>query len=124
MYWGGEPSAKVLFQVLRAVKARDLAPIVFFDANVGYKLSGRFLNADDLAPLIGVSADQIQVVDKGVVADQAILEYSRTNRLQIVSNDRYRDWRGRFPHVAKKGQMVRGQFRDGTVIWRDKGSFR
>ena len=124
MHWGGEPSAKVLSQVLRAVEAKGLRPMVFFDANVGYKLAASFLDAHELSLLIGVKSSQIHVVDKGVVADETILAYSAKNRLRIVSNDRYREWRSQFPHVAKKGQMLRGEYRDGAVIWRDNGSFR
>lgn len=120
MYWGGEPSAKTITQVITSLKDRGFAPVVFFDANVGYKLVNRFMDAEDLAPVLGINASQIHVVDKGVIADHAILSFSADNGLMVVSNDRYRDWRGRFPHAGKKGRMLRGTYENGTVIWREK----
>ncbi|WP_322891621.1 MULTISPECIES: NYN domain-containing protein [unclassified Yoonia] len=118
MHWGGDPSAKVIWRVLRELEAKGYTPIVFFDASVGYKLSDRYLNEKKLSVAIDIPADHICVVDKGVVADQAILAFSADHGLRIVSNDQYRDWRVHFPHLDRKGAVLRGTFQDGAVVWR------
>lgn len=118
MHWGGDPSAKVLSRVLRALEAKGRAPIVFFDASVGYRLSDHYLNERQLSDMIDLPAAHICVVDKGVVADQAILAFAADHGLRIVSNDQYRDWRVQFPHLDRKGAVLRGTFQDGAVVWR------
>jgi hypothetical protein len=117
MHWGGAPSAKVLARVLQTLKAKGHVPIVFFDANVGYQLSDRYMNEHDLAQLIDVPKAHICVVDKGVIADQALLAFAADHGLRVVSNDRFRDWRVQFPHLARKGAVLRGGFANGAVIW-------
>lgn len=120
MHWGDAPSAKVLVRVLGALQAKGYAPIVFFDASAGYRLADRYLGAGDLAGLTGLPAAQIHVVDKGVIADSAILGFSALHGLRIVSNDQYRDWRVQFPHLGRKGAVLRGRFQDGTVVWQQR----
>lgn len=118
LHWGQEPSAKVLSRVLRSLEDKGYAPIVFFDANVGYVLDDHYYNEDKLAKLIGIEPEHICVVSKGVVADNAILAYSSDHGLRVVSNDRFRDWRVQFPHAARKGMLLRGNWREGSVVWR------
>ena len=119
MHWGGEPSTKVLIRVVKDLEARGWAPIVVFDANVGYKLSGRYMRGTDLAALMDLPAAHVFVVQKGVVADEVLLDLARTHRLKVVSDDRFRDWRAQFPGIATKGALVQGQWKDGSVVWRD-----
>jgi len=120
MHWGGAPSAKVLARVLGALQAKGYAPIVFFDASAGYRLADRYLGAQELAGLTGLPAARIHVVDKGVIADSAILRFSALHGLRIVSNDQYRDWRVQFPHLGRKGAVLRGRFQDGAVVWQQR----
>ncbi|MDP5361362.1 MAG: hypothetical protein NWP79_04330 [Paracoccaceae bacterium] len=118
MHWGGDPSADVLARVLRSIETKGHTPIVFFDASVGYKLGDRYYNETKLESLTGIPAKYICVVDKGVVADEGILAFASDHGLRIVTNDQFRDWRVQFPHAAKKGTLVGGQWRDGAVKWR------
>jgi hypothetical protein len=118
MHWGGDPSADVLARVLRSIETKGHTPIVFFDASVGYKLGDRYYNETKLESLTGIPAKHICVVDKGVVADEGILAFASDHGLRIVTNDQFRDWRVQFPHAAKKGTLVGGQWRDGAVKWR------
>ena len=118
MHWAGAPSAMVLARVLRALEGKGHTPIVFFDASAGYQISDRYMNEKHLSAAIGVSEAHVCVVDKGVIADQAILAFAADHGLKVVSNDQYRDWRVQFPHLARKGAVLRGCFRDGAVIWR------
>ena len=120
MHWGGEPSVKVLARVLRQLEDQGHEPAVFFDANVGYKLGDRYHDDRDMAGLIGVPARQIYVVDKGVAADEVLLQFATDHRLRIVSNDQFRDWRVQFPWINGKGRLLRGTWRDGAVVWKAK----
>lgn len=118
LYWNQEPSSLVLLHVLRELKEKGYVPIVFFDANVGYILDDHYYDEAKIAWLIGIPAWQVCVVDRGVVADEGILALATDHCLRIVTNDQYRDWRVKFPHAAKKGTLVGGQWREGSVKWR------
>ena len=118
LHWGGAPSLKVLSRVLQSLQDKGYAPILFFDANVGYLVSDRYYGEATLAELLPVPERQICVVDRGVIADEAILSFAGDHNLRIVTNDRYRDWRDRFPAANRKGAMLRGDWREGSVVWR------
>jgi len=120
MHWGPDPSAKILAQVLRSLERAGYTPIVFFDASVGYVLDDHYYDEAKLAPLLGISQQHICVVSKGVVADVSILSMATDYGLRVVSNDKYRDWRVKFPHAARKGVLLDGTWRDGTVVWRGR----
>ena len=118
MHWGPEPSVKILAQVLRSLERAGYTPIVFFDASVGYVLDDHYYDEAKLAPLLGIPQEHICVVSKGVVADVSILSMASDHRLRVISNDRFRDWRVQFPHAARKGVLLGGTWREGTVVWR------
>jgi len=115
MYWGGDPSEKVLRRVLATMREKGFAPIVIFDASVGYRLEDRFMTPRDLAEITGLPATRIYVVDKGVVADEVILDFATAHDLRVVSNDRFRDWGVQFPMVKIKGRLVKGTWQQGSV---------
>jgi hypothetical protein len=117
MHWGGEPSLKVLARILRDVEGRGYVPIVFFDANVGYKIGERYHDEEALASLIGIRFDHICVVSKGVIADESMLMFASDHGLRVITNDYFRDWRTQFPHAARKGTLVRGRLNEGNVKW-------
>ena len=117
MHWGGEPSEIVLVRVILAIIAKGYEPYVIFDANVGYKLSGKYLDDAPMAQLIGLPVKQVLVVETGVVADELILQVATERGLKIVSNDRFRDWKVTYPIVRKKGQILRGTANGGGVQW-------
>lgn len=118
LHWGGAPSSLVLQRVVRALEDKGYVPIVFFDANVGYLLGDRYFDEAKMAEIVGVPQQHVCVVGKGVVADESILMFATDYNLRVVTNDRYRDWRVRFPHAAKKGALVGGLWQEGSVIWR------
>jgi len=120
MHWGGEASSMVLSRVLRSLESKGYTPIVFFDASAGYQLSDRYLNEKHLSNAIGIPEAHVCVVDKGVIADQSILAFATDHGLRVVSNDQYRDWRVQFPHLDRKGSVLRGTFQHGAVVWRHK----
>jgi len=118
MHWSGEPSGPVLERVLRDLKDRGHTPIVVFDASAGYRLQDRYMNGPQLAQLFDLPVPHVYVVNKGVVADEVILDLAQTHNLRIVTNDRYRDWRVQFPIAGKKGALVRGTWKEGSVVWK------
>lgn len=118
LHWGPEPSAKILAQVLRSLTRAGYTPIVFFDASVGYVLDDHYYDEAKLAPLLDIPQEHICVVSKGVVADVSILSMASDHHLRVVSKDKFRDWRVQFPYAAKKGVLLSGTWREGTVIWR------
>jgi len=120
MHWAGDPSAVVLKRVLQSLENMGHKPVVFFDASVGYRLGDRYHNEAMLAEMLEMSSAHICVVDKGVVADEAILMFASDHNLRIVTNDQFRDWRVQFPIAARKGQLLRGTWREGAVVWRGK----
>ena len=118
MHWGGGPSGKVLVKVLRSLSKQGHVPIVFFDANVGYKLGDGYFDEARMAKLTGFPQKHILVAHKGVSADEWILDFASRHGLRVVSNDRFRDWTVQYPIVKEKGRMMRGTYRQGAVVWR------
>ena len=116
IYWlDNTPQLAPLLQVVHDLSKRGLKPGVVFDANVGYKLTGKFMGERDLSRMLSLPRDQILVVPKGTQADPFLLETARDLKARIVTNDRFRDWVDRYPDVAKPERLVRGSIRDGRV---------
>jgi len=118
MYWGGEPSAQVLVGVLKTLRAQDLIPLVYFDANVGYKLWDRYADAETIARKLRGDPTRIFVVPKGVTADELLLQAAADHGLRVVTNDRFLDWRGQFPQIDDTVALVKGRVHPGGVTFR------
>jgi hypothetical protein len=116
IYWlDNTPQLAPLLQVVDDLSRRGLKPGVVFDANVGYKLNGKFKGERELSRMLSLPRDQILVVPKGMQADPFLLETARGLKARIVTNDRYRDWADRYPDVATSERLIRGGVRDGKV---------
>lgn len=116
MHWGAnEPSLDVLRRVLTELIKAEFVPVIFFDANVGYKVSGQHMDAAELAALLGVRSAQVQISPSGTPADPMLLDYATRNGLRVVSNDRFRDWTVKFRKVGTKGFLIRGRYAEGRV---------
>uniref|UniRef100_UPI003561B681 NYN domain-containing protein n=1 Tax=Puniceibacterium confluentis TaxID=1958944 RepID=UPI003561B681 len=116
MYWKDEtPSLATVRKVVQHLRSEGLACRVFFDANVGYLVSGRYLNDRDLSRLLGVRRNRITVVPKGTPADPEILSEARKLGARVITNDRYRDWITAHPEIRTKGHLVQGEFRHGRL---------
>lgn len=119
IYWlDNTPQLAPLLQVVHDLSRRGMKPGVVFDANVGYKLTGKFMGERDLSRILSLPRDQILVVPKGKQADPFLLETARDLKARIVTNDRYRDWIDRYPDVARPEMLVTGEIRDGRVALR------
>lgn len=116
IYWlDNSPQFAPLKQVVHDLSLRGFKPGVVFDANIGYKLTGKFMGEREMSRMLSLPRDQILVVPKGTQADPYLLETARGLKARIVTNDRYRDWAERYPDVARPENLVRGEMRDGRV---------
>jgi hypothetical protein len=125
MFWQDEtPSLSTVSAVVGEVKKAGLTPLVWFDANAGYKVGDRYMNPRDLSRAIGVSRKQVRVAPKGSPADPLLLGDAARLGTGVVSNDRYRDWAEAFPSVTQPGVLVRGRITDGAaqLDWPPAGS--
>ena len=117
MHWKGETAQLTTLQeVVRSLADQGYQPGVVFDANAGYKLSGRYMDDNPLAFALGLSTDRVLVVPRGEPADPVILTAARELGATVLSNDRFRDWAEQFPEVAQPGHLRRGGYRNG-VLW-------
>jgi hypothetical protein len=117
MYWDREtPSFETVRQVLRAVEAEGLVPLVWFDANAGHVVAGRYMRPERLAKTLGLQQGQVLVAPKGTPADPLLLEEAARLGVRIVTNDRFRDWAEDHPIVRDPDRFVRGRVRDGVAL--------
>ncbi len=119
MFWRDNvPDMATIKGVISHLSDQGYQPGLVFDANVGYKLEGRFRGHLPLARKLGLKPEQVVVVGKGDPADRLLLTVARDLNARILSNDRFRDWEASFPEVVEPGRVVRGGYRDGA-FWTD-----
>ncbi len=117
MHWAeGPPTLDTVAAVLSEVKAQGLLPLVWFDANVGYKVADRYLGPGRLARHLRLDERQVRVAPKGTPADPLLLKDARFLGAQVVTNDRYRDWAESHPMIGEPGFLVRGRLQNDAVI--------
>lgn len=117
MHWGGDPSINVLIGVVASLWAQGYRPRMFFDANIGYKLTDRHMSEAQVAKLIGIPSSDVTIVPSGEPADPFLLKDAETRGLKVISDDRFRDWTVAYPWVRKKGRIKRGKWISGAVKW-------
>lgn len=107
LFWcGGQKRADAPEAVTRALIARRFAPVVYFDHSIHRHMPQSSLDAlAALAPVV--------IADKGTPADTLLLETVAQG--QIVSNDRYRDWRAKVPHL-RNSSLVTGHIGKGGRV--------
>lgn len=116
MHWkDGTPDLGTLKKVLETLKQAGFKPGVMFDANVGYKVEGHYMNDRTLSRALGLRAKQVMVAPKGTPADPLILQAARDSQARIVTNDRFRDWADEFPDVLNADRLVKGGFQKGEL---------
>lgn len=116
MHWAGEPSLNVLHKVLKELQNRGYGPVVYFDANVGYKLFDKHMGSRDMAQHLGLPPSQVIHAPKRTPADAILLEHAVKDDLRVVTNDRFLDWKSQFPKVGDRGFLVKGMWKEGNVI--------
>lgn len=116
MHWKNEkPLIDTVRHVLGQLKRQGYTPIVWFDANVGYKIGSRYLGPDPLAKMLGISAQQIFVAPKGSPADPFLLDCAKALKAKVVTNDQFRDWTESHPQMKEPGFLVTGHIRNDTL---------
>lgn len=119
MFWKtGQPALESVAEVLAALDTAGYDCGVIFDANVGYRLKGRFLHEARLRKALRLRGDRVMVVPKGTQADPYLLDFAQKMKAVIVSNDRFRDRIAGYPDLARPGRLVRGGWRNGG-LWLD-----
>jgi hypothetical protein len=116
MHWGGDPSLMVVKRVIGALKERGFEPIVYFDANVGYKLTNKHIDGSDMAVELGLPKDDVTLAPSGTPADPILLKHAADDGMRVVTNDRFLDWKQDFPKLRDKGFLVKGRWQQGSVI--------
>ncbi len=116
MHWGGDPSLNVLSKVLKELEIRGYDPLVYFDANVGYKLFDKHMCSADMADQLGLQTSQVVNAPSRTPADAILLERAMKDNLRVVTNDRFLDWKSQFPKVGERGFLVKGIWKEGNVI--------
>ncbi|MDQ2094653.1 NYN domain-containing protein [Rhodalgimonas zhirmunskyi] len=115
MHWkDGTADIGIVRTVTQALADQGYTVGVIFDANVGYKLSDRYMNESQLARVLGLKSQQIMVSPKGQPADGFLLQAARDMDAPIVTNDRFRDWQEDFPECAAPGRLIHGSWRNGA----------
>lgn len=123
MHWlNDKPQIAPVKATVDELTGRGLVPGVIFDANAGYKLSGRYMNEQDFARLLGLRAEQVFVVPKGTQADPYLLSAAREYGAKVVTRDRFRDWAKDYPEVTAPGFLMRGGYRSTGVFWLDEAT--
>lgn len=116
MHWqDGRPALAAVAAVLGEVQRVGLTPLLWFDANAGYELAGRYMNETALSRALGLSREQVRVAPKGTPADPLILRDAVALQTGVVTNDRYRDWASSYPSVVEPGVLVRGRVEAGVA---------
>jgi hypothetical protein len=116
MHWRDRtPSMKTVQQVVSQVTEQGFVPVVWFDANVGYKIGDQYLGPYPLSRMLGISVRQVFVAPKGTPADPLLLDDAKTLAARVITNDRFRDWTDSHPQIKVPGFLVRGQMRDDVV---------
>lgn len=116
MHWqDNSPNIATLARVVDLLADRGFSPLVIFDANAGYLVSGRYQSGPALGRRIGLPGDQVTVVPRGTPADPVILARARDLGARIVTNDRYRDWAEDHPEVGRPGHLLRGSLQGAEI---------
>jgi hypothetical protein len=102
-------------EVVNNLKSNGFTPVVWFDANVGYKISDAYMGPYKLALALGLPERQVFVAAKGTPADPLLLQGAQDLQARVVSNDRFRDWASDFPQVQNAGTFLRGRVTDGVI---------
>lgn len=116
MFWADETARlDTVRAVIDRLSSAGFRPIVWFDANAGYRLADRYLGPRPLARRLGLSEACVRVAPKGTPADPLLLEMASRLDAPVVSNDRFRDWTHAFPDILTGERMVRGRIEAGVL---------
>lgn len=117
LYWRNEtPDLVPLRALITRLEAARLRPVIWFDANAGYLVTGHYMGEAAFAHVLGLPRKQVFVAPKGTPADPLILQTAAALSARVVTNDRYRDWRESHPILNDPNRLIRGCWQDGALI--------
>lgn len=117
MFWQDEtPRLDAVAAVVGEVRRVGMKPLVWFDANAGYRVANRYMGPRDLSRALGLPAKQVRIAPSGKVADPLILGDAARLGTGVITNDRFRDWAGDYPAVRVPGVLVPGRVTDGVAL--------
>ncbi|MEH6648024.1 hypothetical protein [Sulfitobacter sp.] len=109
LFWqGGQANRTVPAHVVQALCARRFAPRAYFDNSISRHITSAELDA------VAALAEVI-IAPRGTPADAMLLADCADGRLQIVSNDRFRTWRGQYPDL-RNSTLVTGSIGKGGRV--------
>lgn len=103
------PDIGTLQALITTVHKQGYEPIIWFDANVGYKIADRYLGPEALAQKLRLRPEQIHVAESGSPADPWILAMAGQLDAPIISRDKFRDFDGQYPWLRQKGRLKAGK---------------
>ncbi|MGY3437621.1 MULTISPECIES: NYN domain-containing protein [unclassified Marinovum] len=119
MHWSGDgPSLERVRLVANGIRTQGYTPILWFDANVGYKVADRYMRPAELAKRLGLPKGRVFIAPKGTPADPLLLADAVRRKARVVSNDRFRDWQEQYPQLQRDDFVVRqaaGRGRSGGI---------
>lgn len=116
MFWQeGVPCLATVAAVVGEVHRAGLKPIVWFDANVGFRVANRYMGTRDLSRALGLPRGQVRIAPSGTPADPLLLKEAAELGTGVITNDMYRDWVAAFPSLRQPGVLVPGRVADGVV---------
>jgi len=109
LFWqGGQAVVDVPELVVRALRARRFVPVIYFDNTISRHLGKGQLEALEIL-------GDVVIAPAGTAADTLLLDACGKGKLQIVSNDHYRDWRQQYPELQSKW-LVTGSVGKGRRV--------
>jgi len=109
VFWrAGQLDREVPMMVVRALISRRFSPVIIFDHSIHRHLGEAALNA------LGALA-RVNVAPRGTPADKLLLEACDRGRLQIVSGDRFSEWRPAHPQLRREW-LVTGRIGKGGRV--------
>ncbi|MDT8326933.1 MAG: hypothetical protein RQ750_06030 [Roseovarius sp.] len=117
MHWGenGTPALAPLHATIRDFRSVGITPVVWFDANVGYKLKDRYMGAYAMARALDLPVSQVRIAPSGTPADPLLLQEAVRLGARVVTNDRFRDWAETHPEVERPGFLLHGRMAGNGV---------
>jgi len=119
LYWDNdEPALNSVRLVVEKLALDGFEPILWFDANIGYLIAGRYMNPVGLSKALRYPARRIFVAPKGTPADPLLIRDAEILEARIVTNDRFRDWQEDCPYLATQNVLIRGRIKNKQVHFR------